>query len=112
MAEAKSKAKTKTDSSAGTGTQIRWKTDNMKNTYSNVCNVTSTREEVVFLFGINEAWERGQKELEIELTDRIIMSPFGAKRLHQLLGNLLGEYESRYGDLSVDAQSSPDITKN
>ena len=109
MATAKDKPKPAAKS--GTAQQIQWKTDNLKNTYANVCNVTSTREEVVFLFGINQAWERGQQQLEIELTDRIIMSPFGAKRLHQLLGNLLGEYESRYGDLSVD-QSAPDITKN
>ncbi|MCB1723421.1 MAG: DUF3467 domain-containing protein [Gammaproteobacteria bacterium] len=95
----------------GAGTKIRWKTDNLKNTYANVCNVTSTREEVVFLFGINQAWERGQEQLEIDLTDRIIMSPFGAKRLHQLLGNLISEYETRYGALSVD-QAAPDITKN
>ena len=104
-------SKDKPAAKAASGTQIQWKTDNLKNTYSNVCNVTSTREEVVFLFGINQAWERGQKELEIELTDRIIMSPFGAKRLHELLGNLLDEYETRYGALSVD-QQSPDITKN
>ena len=110
MATAKGKPKS-TAKSGATQQQIQWKTDNLKNTYANVCNVTSTREEVVFLFGINQAWERGQQQLEIELTDRIIMSPFGAKRLHQLLGNLLGEYESRYGDLSVD-QSAPDITKN
>ena len=104
------KGKTK-QAEAGTGTQIQWKTDNLKNTYSNVCNVTSTREEVVFLFGINQAWERGQKELEIELTDRIIMSPFGAKRLQQLLGNLLDEYETRYGPLSADPQPTG-VTKN
>ena len=110
MAQA-GKDKAKAASTNQSGTQIRWKTDNMKNTYSNVCNVTSTREEVVFLFGINEAWERGQKELEIELTDRIIMSPFGAKRLHQLLGNLLGEYETRYGPLVVE-QSPTDAAAN
>ena len=109
-----SSAKGKAKPEAQTGAaqqQIQWKTENLKNTYANVCNVTSTREEVVFLFGINQAWERGQQQLEIELTDRIIMSPFGAKRLHQLLGNLLGEYETRYGDLAGD-QQSPDITKN
>jgi len=32
----------------------------MKNSYANVCNVTSTREEVVMLFGVNRAWNRGQ----------------------------------------------------
>ena len=93
-------------STTGSGRKIRWDTKNMKNTYANVCNVTSTREEVVMLFGINQAWERGQEELEIELSDRIIMSPFAAKRLLQLLGNLIGEYEKRYGTLDVEAPAS------
>jgi hypothetical protein len=88
-------------STATTGRKVRWDTKNMKNTYANVCNVTSTREEVVMLFGINKAWEQGQKELEIELTDRIIMSPFAAKRMVQLLGNLMNEYEKRYGPLEA-----------
>ncbi len=92
-------------STSGPGRKIRWDTKNMKNTYANVCNVTSTREEVVMLFGINQAWERGQQELEIELTDRIIMSPFAAKRMAQLLGNLIDEYEKRYG--SLDTESAP-----
>ena len=92
-------------STAGSGRKIRWDTKNMKNTYANVCNVTSTREEVVMLFGINQAWERGQEELEIELTDRIIMSPFAAKRLVQLLGNLMDEYEKRYGRLDGDGNA-------
>ena len=110
MAEPTKQTKNKATAQRG-GTKIHWKTDNLKNTYANVCNVTSTREEVVFLFGINQAWERGQQQLEIDLTDRIIMSPFGAKRLHQLLGNLIDEYESRYGKLSVDP-AAPDIAKN
>ncbi|MBT8447585.1 MAG: DUF3467 domain-containing protein [Gammaproteobacteria bacterium] len=97
---------------ADTGRKIRWDTKNMKNTYANVCNVTSTREEVVLLFGINQAWERGQSELEIELTDRIIMSPFAAKRLVTLLGNLMNEYESRYGALDVEAAAPAGATKN
>jgi hypothetical protein len=35
------------------GTKIKWDDSNMKSSYANVCNVTSTREEVVMLFGIN-----------------------------------------------------------
>lgn len=97
---------------AGGGRKIRWDTKNMKNTYANVCNVTSTREEVVMLFGINQAWERGKEELEIELTDRIIMSPFAAKRLVNLLGNLMDEYEKRYGSLDIDANLPVDAVKS
>ena len=82
-------------------TTIRWNTANLKSSYANVCNVTSTREEVVLNFGINQSWERGQQEMEIQLTDRIILSPFAAKRLSILLNNVLADYEKRYGKLDL-----------
>lgn len=85
------------------GTKIRWDDANMKSSYANVCNVTSTREEVVMLFGINQAWNRGQKEVTIQLTDRIIISPYAAKRLANLLDGVMKEYENRFGALPVDA---------
>jgi Protein of unknown function (DUF3467) len=85
------------------GTKIRWDDANMKSSYANVCNVTSTREEVVMLFGINQAWNRGQKEVTIQLTDRIIISPYAAKRLALLLDGVMKEYENRFGALAVDA---------
>jgi hypothetical protein len=84
------------------GTKIKWDDTNMKSSYANVCNVTSTREEVVMLFGINQAWNRGQKEVTIQLTDRIIISPYAAKRLAMLLEGVMKEYESRFGALPVD----------
>src|SRR5688572_5533839 len=84
------------------GTRIKWDDTNMKSSYANVCNVTSTREEVVMLFGINQAWNRGQKEVTIQLTDRIIVSPYAAKRLVMLLDGVVKEYEKRFGTLSVE----------
>jgi len=66
----------------------------MKSSYANVCNVTSTREEVVMLFGINQAWNRGQQEVTIQLTDRIIISPYAAKRLVGLLQGVVQEVEA------------------
>ena len=85
------------------GTKIKWDDSNMKSAYANVCNVSSTREEVVMLFGVNQAWNRGQKEVTIQLTDRIIISPFAAKRLSLLLGAVVKEYEGRFGTLNVEA---------
>src|SRR5688572_4143110 len=85
------------------GTKIKWDDTNMKSSYANVANVTSTREEVVMLFGINQAWNRGQKEVTIQLTDRIIISPYAAKRLSMLLQGVVGEYEKRFGALNVEA---------
>ena len=84
------------------GTRIKWDDANMKSSYANVCNVTSTREEVVMLFGINQAWNRGQKEVTIQLTDRIIISPYAAKRLTMLLDGVVKEYEKRFGTLNVE----------
>ena len=83
--------------------EIKWDDSNMKSSYANVCNVTSTREEVVMLFGMNQAWNRGQKEVTIQLTDRIVISPFAAKRLSLLLGNVVTEYEKRFGVLNIEA---------
>ena len=83
-------------------TRIKWDDTAMKSSYANVCNVTSTREEVVMLFGINQAWNRGQKEVTIQLTDRIIISPYAAKRLVQLLDGVVKEYEKRFGALNVE----------
>ena len=83
-------------------TRVKWDDSSMKSSYANVCNVTSTREEVVMLFGINQAWNRGQKEVTIQLTDRIIISPYAAKRLVTLLDGVVKEYEKRFGALSVD----------
>jgi hypothetical protein len=86
------------------GTKIKWDDSNMKSAYANVCNVSSTREEVVLLFGVNQAWNRGQKEVTIQLTDRIIISPFAAKRLSLLLNGVVKEYENRFGTLNVELQ--------
>jgi hypothetical protein len=85
------------------GTRLKWDDSGMKSSYANVCNVTSTREEVVMLFGMNQAWNRGQKEVTIHLTDRIVVSPYAAKRLSLLLGNVVKEYESRFGALNIES---------
>jgi hypothetical protein len=82
---------------------VKWDDANMKSSYANVCNVTSTREEVVLLFGMHQAWQSGQKEVTVQLTDRIVLSPFAAKRMVTLLGNVLKEYENRFGSLSPEA---------
>lgn len=83
--------------------KINWDASNLKSSYANVCNVSSTREEVILNFGVNQAWERGQQEMRIELTNRLILSPYAAKRLSLLLGKLIQEYESRHGVLDLEA---------
>jgi hypothetical protein len=79
--------------------KVRWSTTHLKSTYANFCNATSTREEVVLNFGVNQNWERTPADMEIDLEHRIVLSPFAAKRLNQLLSKLIAEYEARYGEL-------------
>jgi len=100
-----SAASKKSEAADQTTPRVRWDSSNLQSSYANVCSVTSTREEVVLNFGINQAWERGQTEMEIQLTNRIILSPFAAKRMAEGLNKLLDEYESRYGKLSTGEDS-------
>jgi hypothetical protein len=79
--------------------KVRWKSDALKSSYANFCNATSTREEVVLNFGVNHNWERTPQDMEIELEHRIVLSPFAAKRLAQLLSKLIAQYEAQYGEL-------------
>jgi hypothetical protein len=83
----------------GEAPRVRFDTSELKSSYCNVCNATSTREEVVLNFGINETWDRDQSDVSVRLTHRIIVSPYAAKRLHDLLTKLMTEHEARYGEI-------------
>ena len=99
MADDKAPGSGKRAATADGQQQIRLTAANLKSTYCNMCNANTTREEVVLNFGVNQNWDRGQGEIEVALEHRIILSPFAAKRLSQMLGNLIEEYETRYGEL-------------
>jgi hypothetical protein len=99
MAKATEESKAATADQQGQQVRVRWNTTALKSSYANFCNATSTREEVVLNFGVNHNWERSPQEMEIDLEHRIVLSPFAAKRLTQLLSKLITEYESRYGEL-------------
>ena len=60
------------------------------------------------VFGINKAWERGKNELQVQLHNWVILSPFAAKRLSLLLNNVLQQYEGRCGVLDVGARQTTD----
>ncbi len=82
--------------------RLRFDTTNLKSSYCNMCNASSTREEVVLNFGINQSWDQpgaASAEVLIELQHRVILSPFAAKRLGEALANLVRDHEARYGEL-------------
>ncbi len=83
--------------------KVVWDDSRMNTSYSNVCNVLGSREEITLLFGANQAWHSGQKEVKVLLSDRIVLNPYAAKRLASLLDRVLNEYEARYGQLKLEA---------
>ena len=87
--------------------KVVWDDSKLRSTYANVCNVSSTREEMTLLFGTNQTWNTGQQELKVELTERIVINPFAAKRLAILLNNTVREYEARFGELKLDLGAKP-----
>lgn len=88
------------DRPADPGTpRVKWNVDQLKSSYVNFANANSTQEEVVLNFGMNNNWDRMASEVEIALTHRVVMSPFAAKRLADLMNKLVAQYETRYGKL-------------
>lgn len=91
------------------GPKISWDDSQMQSTYANVCNAVGTREEVVLFFGISNPAQTEGVDLSVKLSDRIILSPFAAKRLAGLLQNVVEQYEQRWGGLSpTTVPAAPD----
>ena len=82
--------------------KIHWDQAKMKTTYANVCNVSSTREEVSVLFGTNQTVNMAQNGITVELTDRIILNPYAAKRLANILTGVIQQYEATFGPLPIE----------
>jgi hypothetical protein len=83
---------------------VQFDVSNLQSSYANVCNVSSTREEVVLAFGVNNVWERAQANVQVQLTNRIVLNPYAAKRLAAVLNRVVAEYESKFGALKDDAR--------
>jgi len=83
--------------------QLQWDDRKMATSFANVVNIQSTREQVDLFFGTNQTWNAtSDKTMSIELSNRVILSPFAAKRLSVALARVIREYEARYGVLDVD----------
>jgi hypothetical protein len=82
--------------------QLAWDDRKMATSFANVVNIQSTREQVDLFFGTNQTWNMSNEvPLSIELSNRVILSPFAAKRLSTALAGVIREYEARYGVLNI-----------
>ena len=94
---------------AATTPKIQWDDSQMQSSYANVCNAVGTREEVVLFFGISNPPNAPGVDLSVKLSNRVILSPHAAKRLAKLLGNVVTQYEARFGPLESPT-TSPKVT--
>jgi Protein of unknown function (DUF3467) len=82
--------------------ELHWDNSQMATNFANVVNIQSTREQLDLLFGISQSSTVGSDNtLSIAVSNRIILTPFAAKRLSAALDNVLREYETRYGAIPI-----------
>lgn len=86
------------------GKTVVFRDQNMRTSYSNVVNVAATSEEFALLIGTGRTWHGRGDEFEVDLNDRIIMTPQTAKRMAAMLVNAIAQHESRYGQIDAAAQ--------
>lgn len=83
---------------------ILWNDKEMKSTYINATNVVAGREEVQMLLGMNQAWQMGQDKVNVDLVERVVMSPYTAKRLAFMLSATISAYEKKYGKIELSIE--------
>lgn len=71
--------------------------------YANFCRVTGTPEELIIDFGLN-AQLSGVPTEPIEISERIVVNYFTAKRLLGALQMSLQRHEAAFGVLETDVQ--------
>ena len=93
--------------------QVRISTANVQTTYVNFCRGTLTPEEIVLDLGFN-ANGFGIKVLEedLEIRQRIILSPGTAKRLLFQLNEMVRRHEQNFGEVEMDFRRSLKPTAN
>jgi len=95
-----------TDRTPGRTPTVNWDDSQMSTSYANVVNAVSSREEFTLFFGTNQTWNSKDSELNVKLSDRVILNPHAAKRLLTLLAAVMKEYESRFGAVNIDLGQS------
>ena len=81
-----------------------WNDSNMKSLYVNATNVLGGREELMILLGLNQAWNNKQEKVQVDIAERVVMTPYTAKRLAIMLAATLKAYEAKFGQIDIGLQ--------
>jgi hypothetical protein len=104
-AETTEKAQQPATQDAAILSAVNWDDSKMATHFANVVNIQSTQEQVDLFFGTNQTWNvPNDRRVQVELSNRIILSPHAAKRLWLALGGVLESYEARHGELRVEGR--------
>ncbi len=75
--------------------------------YANLALVNTTPEEVILNFGVNAVPPSPEREVTVEINNRIILSYPSAKRLALTLGNIISRYEELHGVIPMPRPQTP-----
>jgi hypothetical protein len=85
---------------------VRLDERNLRTTYANAFRTNATAEEVMLDFGLNmlgaPSKPGGQPDIIFQITERIVMNYFQAKRLALTLGKIIRDHEEAFGELELD----------
>ena len=85
------------------GTTLRVHERDVKISYANICLLFSTREEMILDFGLTfPSTSQDQPGPNMLVSDRIVMSFPGAKRLAVALSQAIQQYESMFGVIQLE----------
>ena len=88
--------------------QVRIRVDErtMATSYANAFRSNATAEEVMLDFGINTvlppAGPQAQPEILFQVSQRVVMNLYSAKRLALTLGQMIRRHEEQFGVLELD----------
>jgi hypothetical protein len=88
---------------AGRPQQVQVDASKAHAAYANFCRVTGTPEELIIDFGLNTQ-PMGVPTEPIEISERIVMNYFTAKRMMAALQMSLQRHEAAFGVLETDVQ--------
>jgi hypothetical protein len=93
--------------------KLRVDRSGVHSTYANAFRPHATTEEIILDLGLNQLLqpfnpgqtpaEQGESEILFEVTSRIILNYYTAKRLAMSLGQMIRQYEHQFGELKLNA---------
>jgi hypothetical protein len=93
-------AKDVEDPSNGT---VHWNRATMQTTFANVVNIQGTREQIELFFGTSGGADPDPSgRVQVDVSNRMILTPYAAKRLNAILTSVLNQYEQRHGVLKIN----------